>query len=109
MAGDVSAIINLSGLITFFLDDTNCITKGETRYRATSVLEVKLHDYDILLAVQSAFKDKSFKTKINIDGKGSIKSLACDCPRVNWICSHMAATAMHVNKKVFSKTYLTHG
>ena len=106
MAGDVSAIINLSGLVTFFRDDPNCIAKGETKYNANFVLEVRLHDYDIFSSVRSSFKDKSYKTKLNIDGKGSIKSATCDCPRGNWICSHMAATAIYVNKKGFSKTDL---
>ena len=43
---------------------------------------------------------------LNIDGKGSILSSTYECPRGNWICSHMAAAAIHINKKGFSKTDL---
>ena len=41
-----------------------------------------------------------------IDGSGNIDSGNYECLRGNWLCSHMAATAIYVNKKGFSKTNL---
>ena len=106
MAGDATEIITLSGLVTFFRDDPNCIERGEAKYNADYVLEVRLKDYEVLSSVRSTFRDRSYKTTLSIDGKGGIKSACCDCPRGNWLCSHMATTAIYVNKKGFSKTDL---
>ena len=51
-------------------------------------------------------KDSSYKVGLKTDGKGAILSCSCECPRGEWICSHMAAAAIYANKKGFSKTDL---
>ena len=43
---------------------------------------------------------------LTVDGSGGIACAHCECPRGNWICSHMAATAIYANKKDLSKTDL---
>ena len=43
---------------------------------------------------------------LTVDGSGGIACAHCECPRGNWICSHMAATAIYANKKGLSKTDL---
>ena len=39
-----------------------------------------------------------------MSGDGGILSAVCQCPRGNWICSHMAAAAIFANRKGLSKT-----
>ena len=56
--------------------------------------------------VRASMKDKSCSVSLTIDGSGRIKQATCDCPRGKWICSHMAAASVYVNKKGFSKTDL---
>ena len=99
-------VVSLSGLVTFFREDSNCITKGELKFNSGFVLDVKLKGFEVFAIVRASMKDRSYKVGLNIDGKGSILSATCECPRGNWICSHMAAAAIHVNKKGFSKTDL---
>eukprot|EP00795_Rhopilema_esculentum_P003947 gene3947-15278_t len=99
-------LVSLSGLVTFFREDSNCITKGELKFNSGFVLDVKLKGFEVIAIVHALMKDCSYKVGLNIDGKGSILSATCVCARGNWICSHMAAAAIHVNKKGFSKTDL---
>ena len=49
-------------------------------------------------------KDKSYKVGLIINGEGYILSASCKCPRGEWLCSHMAATAIYVDRIGFSKT-----
>jgi len=56
--------------------------------------------------VRASMKDKSYSVSMRIDGCGGIKQVTCLCPRGKWICSHMAAASVYVNKKGFSKTDL---
>ena len=52
-------------------------------------------------------KDRTYKVGLTVNGgDGLITSATCECPSGRWICSHMAATAIHVNRKGFSKTDL---
>ena len=56
--------------------------------------------------VRASIKDKSYSVSMTIDGCGGIKQATCQCPRGKWICSHMGAASVYVNKKGFSKTDL---
>ena len=43
MAGHApSEIISLTGLVKYFKDDPNCVSKGELKYKSDFVFEVKL-------------------------------------------------------------------
>ena len=54
-----------------------------------------------------SMKDRTYKVGLTVNGDDElITSATCECPRGRWICSHMAATAIHVNRKGFSKTDL---
>ena len=43
---------------------------------------------------------------LTLDRNIGIDTANCECPRGNWICSHMAAAAIFANKKGLSKTDL---
>ena len=50
-------------------------------------------------------KDRTYKVGLTVNGDdGLITSATFECPRGRWICIHMAAMAIHVNWKGFSKT-----
>ena len=51
-------------------------------------------------------KDRSCKTELDIYGEGDNAGGWCECPRENWLCSHMAAVAIYANKEGLSKTDL---
>ncbi len=98
-------VISLSGLLKFFQEDQNSIQKGEFKHNSNFVLEVKRNGFQILATVRASMKDKSYKVGLSVDGTGSILT-TCECPRGQWICSHMAAASIYVNKKGLSKTDL---
>ena len=55
-------------------------------------------------------KDKCYAVSLEVNGDGNILTGSCECPRGNWICSHMAATAIYANKRGLSKlTFQIHG
>ena len=99
-------IITIAGMVNFFKEDTNTITKGELKYKADFVLDLRLTGLTVVSKVRASMKDKSYSVTLTIDGDGGILMGNCECPRGNWICSHMAATAIYVNKKGMSKTDL---
>ncbi len=99
-------IITISGMMEFFKEDINSITKGELKYKADFVLDLRLSDHVIKAKVRASMKDKSYSVMLTVNGDGGISKGECECPRGNWICSHMAASAIYVNKKGMSKTDL---
>ena len=99
-------VVSLSGLMNFFRDDPNCIAKGEVKFTSNYVLEVRVDGFEVIAKVRASMKDRSYKVGLKTDGKGAIVSGGCECPRGEWLCSHMAATAIYANKKGFSKTDL---
>ena len=98
--------MTLGGIMTYFKDNTNCITKGELKYKSNFVLDVRLVDMNVNAKVRASMKDKSYRTQLTVNGTGEIIKSSCDFPRGNWLCSHMAATAIFINKHGVSKTDL---
>ena len=92
--------------VSFFKDDPNSIKKGELKFKSEYVLDLRINDFMITAKVRASMKDKSYNVNIAIDGSGGIKEATCQCPRGNWICSHMAAASIYVHKKGLSKTDL---
>jgi len=70
------------------------------------VLDLRIDDLTVNAKVRASMKDKSYSVSMRIDGCGGIKQATCLCPCGKWICSHMAAASVYVNKKGFSKTDL---
>ena len=99
-------VISLSGLVSFFKEDPNVIGKGELKYNSDFVLDLGLIDHTIIAKVRASMKDKSYSLSLTVTGDGGISSAVCQCPRGNWICSHMAAAAIYVKEKGLSKTDL---
>ena len=102
----VNEIVTLSGMMDFFKDDLNTISKGEIKYKANFVLDLKLNEYTINAKMRASMKDKSYTVALTVTGDGDILKGHCECPRGNWICSHNAATAIYANKNGISKTDL---
>jgi hypothetical protein len=99
-------VISLAGLAKYFKDDTNVISKGENKYKNNYVLEVKLLGMKISAVVRASMGDCSYKVTLTVDGTGEIVDSFCECARGQWLCSHMAAVAIYVNKTGVSKTDL---
>ena len=99
-------VVSLSGLVNFCHDDLNCIAKGEVTFTSDYVLEVQLEGFELFAKVRASMKDRSYKVGLKADGTGASLSGSCECPRGEWICSHMAAAAIYANKKGLSKTDL---
>ena len=62
------------------------------------MLEVKLADMGINAVVRASTGDRSYIVKLTVDGTGEIVDSSCGCARGKWLCSHMAVTAIYVNK-----------
>ena len=99
-------VITLAAIMKFFKEDSNTFEKGEKKFQADHVLKLEIQDLDIVAKVQASLKDRSYKVVLTVDESGGIACAHCECPRGNWICSHMAATAIYANKKGLSKTDL---
>ena len=99
-------VITLSGIMEFFKGDLNSVMKGESKYKAGFVLELKVTEFMIKAQVRASMKGKSYIVSLTVDGDGGISKGKCDCPRGKWICGHMAATSIYANKKGLSKTDL---
>ena len=52
---------------------SNCIERGEVKYRAEYVLEVRLTYYEGLSSVWWTYRVRSYKIMLIINGKGGIK------------------------------------
>ncbi len=102
----MSEIITFAGIFNFFKNDPNCVEKGELKYKSGFVLSLQIKDHEIQATVRASMKDKSYKVVLKINGDGGITSATCECPRGKWLCNHMAASAIYVNKKGYSKTDL---
>ena len=102
----VQEAISLSGLFKFFKEDTNVFSKGEFKFNNGFVVEVDFNGLEVSASVQASLKDRSYKVGLIVDGEGNITSASCECPRGNWLCSHMAAAGIHVHKKGFSMSNL---
>ena len=99
-------MISLAAILKFFKEDSNTFEKGEKKYQADHVLKLEINDLDVSAMVKASLKNFSYKIILALDGSGGNASWKCDCPRGNWICSHMAAAAIYTHKKGVSKTYL---
>ena len=99
-------VMTLAAIMNFFKEDSNTFEKGEKKFQADHVLKLEIQDLDIVAKVQASLKDRSYKVVLTVDGSGGIACAHCECPCGNWICSHMAASAIYTNKKGFSKTDL---
>ena len=53
-------IITMAGMLDFFKDDPNSIKKGEQKYKAEYVLDLRIHDFVIMAKVRASMKDKSY-------------------------------------------------
>ena len=80
-------IITIAGMVNCFKEDTNTITKGELKYKADFVLDLRLTGLTVVSKVRASMKDKSYLVTLTIDGDGGILKGNCECPRGNWICS----------------------
>ena len=76
------------------------------KFRSGFVLELRLTDYTVSAKVRASMKDKCYPVTLRVDGQGGILEASCECPRGNWLCSHMVATAIFANKTGLSKTDL---
>ena len=94
--------------MNFFIDDINSVTKGDLKYKADFVFDLRIADFVIMAKIRAFMKDKSYSVKLTLDGNGGVVEEECECPRGNWICSHMAATAIYIyiHKRGMSKTDL---
>ena len=52
-------VVSSSGLVTFFREDSNCITKGELKFNSGFVLDVKLKGFEVFAIVRASMKDRS--------------------------------------------------
>ena len=96
-------MITLTGIMKFFKDDTNTVEKGEMKFRSGFVLELHLTDYTVSAKVRASMKDEVIPLPLELMVRGQILEALCECPRGNWLCSHMAATAIFANKKGLSQ------
>ena len=101
-----SQAISLTGILQFFGADENTIRKGELKFISGFVLDLRICDFILSAKVRASMKEKSYSVSLTIDGSGGINKATCECPRGNWICSHMAAVAIFANKQRLSKTDL---
>ena len=99
-------LITLGGITGFFKDDLYSISKGELKFKGDFVLELRIVNHSVHAKVRASMKDKSYSVTLVVDVEGGISEGKCECPRGNWLCSHMAATAIYANKKGLSKTDL---
>ena len=99
-------VITLSGMLRFFKDDQNSIENGQQKFKSGFVLEVQMRDHMINGKIRASMKDKCYAVSLKVNRDGNILTGSCECPRGNWICSHMAATAIYANKRGLSKTDL---
>ena len=61
-------IISLSGMMKFFKEDINRITKGESKYKADFVLNLRVPDLVIVSKIIAFMKNKSYSVKLASDG-----------------------------------------
>ncbi len=54
-------IIMILGMMEFFKDNVNSVTKGELKYKADFVLDLRLNDHMIKANVRASVKDKAIR------------------------------------------------
>ena len=101
-----AVIITLAGILDYFKGDINAVRKGELKFKSDFILDLRIDDLTVNAKVRASMKDKSYSVSMMIDGCGGIKQATCQCPRGKWICSHMAAASVYVNRMGFSETDL---
>ena len=57
-------IITLSGMLKFFKDDINTVTKGELKYKADFVLDLRIVDFSIMAKIRASMKDNSLGKEV---------------------------------------------
>eukprot|EP00795_Rhopilema_esculentum_P014980 gene14980-6135_t len=93
-------------MVKFFKEDTNCLEKEELKFKSGFVLHVKLIGHKVKAVVRASMKDKCYNVSLTVASEGGVSTSHCQCPKEKWTCSHMAAAAIFVNKRGFSKTDL---
>ena len=56
----MSEVISLAGILRYFKDDANCVSKGEVKYNSDFVLEVRMSGMVIYSSVRASMKDISY-------------------------------------------------
>ena len=74
-------IITLSGMMNFVKDDINSMTKGDLKYKADCVLDLRIADFVIMAKIRASMKDKSYSVKLTLDGNGEIVEGEFECLR----------------------------
>lgn len=99
-------MIAISDILDYFKEDVKTFKRGEDKFKADRVLSFEIHDLVISSYVQAKMKDKSYKVNIFLKEEGGINDCTCECPRGQWVCSHMAAVLIYAERKGLSKTNL---
>ena len=99
-------VVTFTGQMKCDKDNANAVEKGEIKVRSGFILQLSLSDHTLSSRVRASMTDRCYSVAITVDGEGGILDASCDCPRGSWLCSHMAATAIHANKKGLSKADL---
>ena len=73
-------IVTLAGMTKFFKDDLNCINKGELKFKADFVLELRNIEHQINAKVRASMEDRLYAVTLTVDGDGSISEGKCECP-----------------------------
>ena len=92
--GSASRTVSRAGILQFFKEDENRIRKGELKFNSGFVLDQRISDITLCAKVRASMKDKSYSVSLTIDGSVGISMATCECPRGNWVCSHMATVAI---------------
>ena len=65
-------IITLSRMMNFFKHDINSVTKGDRKYKADFVLDLRIAHFVIMAQIRASIKVKSYSVKLTLDGNGGI-------------------------------------
>ena len=76
----IAVLITLSGMMNFFKEDLNTIAKGELKYKADFVLDLRNSEYATKAKIRASMKDKCYNVVLTVDGKGEILNGKCQCP-----------------------------
>ena len=99
-------VVTLSGILIFSKYDLNTMSKGESKFEAGFILELKIVGFLIKAQVRASMKDKAYRTSVAVAGNGDIREAECECPRGKWLCRYMAAASIYADKHGLSKTDL---
>ena len=65
-------VVTLSGIMNFFKDDQNTVSKGESEFKAGFVLKLKIVGFLIKAQIRASMKDKAYRTSLTFDRNGGI-------------------------------------